>query len=80
MILPASDITGHSPARHGEAGPGHVHRLARHRDPRVAPRLHHAARVADGDLGPETRVPDLQFIIIIIIFRADHSPEAGRPC
>ena len=47
------------PARHPEAGPGHVHRLAGHGHPGVT-RLRHEARVADGDLGPEPRVPDLQ--------------------
>ena len=46
-------------AGHPEAGPGHVHRLAGHGDPGVT-RLRHEARVADGDLGPEPRVPDLQ--------------------
>ena len=69
-------------ARHPEAGPGHVHRLAGHGDPGVT-RLRHEARVTDGDLGPEPRVPDLQVSNISLaqdnIVGGGCSPGAGPP-
>ena len=58
ISLYSPGINRHAPARHGEAGAGHVHRLAGHGELGGA-RLRHAARVADRDLGPEPRVPDL---------------------
>lgn len=58
LLASQSPDTSLAPARHAEAGAGHVHRLAGHGELGGA-RLRHAARVADRDLGPEPRVPDL---------------------
>ena len=83
ISLYSPGINRHAPARHGEAGPGHVHRLAGHGHQGGA-RLRDVARVADRDLGPEPRVPDLRVKNIHIFFfkRQERvcSPGAALPC